>query len=482
MAFRVSLSKIQRLSALPFSKIVSSRTFASVATTTSSIELPEYVLRAPSTDVTTLESGLRVASETVQGSATATVGVWIDAGSRYETAENNGVAHFLEHITFKGTSKRTKQQLEVEIENMGGHLNAYTSREQTVYFAKVFKSDVGKAVEILSDILLNSKLEEAAIEREKDVILREMTEVNKQKEELVLDHLHATAFQGTGLGRTILGSEENIVNMKQQHLKDYISTHYTANRMVIAGAGAVDHNELCDLAAKHFGNLPTVAPGAAAVAMEPAIFTGSDYRVKFNNDDTAHVAIAFQSASWTSEYAFPLMLMQIMLGSYDRKDGLGRNHASRLSQEVAENELAHSVNTFNTSYKDTGLFGVYMVCPDVKADDLMWHVMNNLVRLVHTPSEEEVQRAKLHLKASMLMGLDGHSNVAEDIGRQMLTYGRRMTPAEMFHRIDSITVADIRATAAKFINDQEHALAAVGGIHGLPDYTWIRRHSFWLRY
>ena len=257
---------------------MASRSFASVATASASIDLPEYVLRAPSTDVSTLGSGLRVASETVQGSATATVGVWIDAGSRYETAENNGVAHFLEHITFKGTAKRTKQQLEVEIENMGGHLNAYTSREQTVYFAKVFKSDVGKAVEILSDILLNSKLEEEAIEREKDVILREMTEVNKQKEELVLDHLHATAFQGTGLGRTILGSEENIVNMKQHHLKDYISTHYTANRMVIAGAGAVDHNELCDLAAKHFGGLPTVAPGAAAVAMEPAIFTGSDYR------------------------------------------------------------------------------------------------------------------------------------------------------------------------------------------------------------
>jgi mitochondrial-processing peptidase subunit beta len=214
----------------------------------------------------------------VQGSATATVGVWIDAGSRYESAENNGVAHFLEHITFKGTAKRTKQQLEIEIENMGGHLNAYTSREQTVYFAKVFKSDVGKAVEILSDILLNSKLEEGAIDREKDVILREMTEVNKQKEELVLDHLHATAFQGTGLGRTILGSEENIVNMKQKHLKDYIATHYTANRMVIAGAGAVDHEELCGLAAQHFGNLPTVSPGAAAVAMEPAIFTGSDYR------------------------------------------------------------------------------------------------------------------------------------------------------------------------------------------------------------
>ena len=158
-------------------------------------------MRAPTTDVTTLDSGLRVASETVQGSETATVGVWIDAGSRYETASNNGVAHFLEHLAFKGTEKRTQQQLEVEIENMGGHLNAYTSREQTVYFAKVFKSDVGKAVEILSDILLKSKLDEAAIERERDVILREMSEVNKQQEELVLDHLHATAFQAGMIAR-----------------------------------------------------------------------------------------------------------------------------------------------------------------------------------------------------------------------------------------------------------------------------------------
>jgi len=234
-------------------------------------------LRAPSTDVTTLDSGLRVASETVQGSETATVGVWIDAGSRYETAANNGVAHFLEHLAFKGTSKRTQTQLEVEIENMGGHLNAYTSREQTVYFAKVFKNDVGKAVEILSDILLNSKLEDAAIERERDVILREMSEVNKNQEELVLDHLHATAFQGTGLGRTILGPEENIRKLSRNDLVSYIEQHYTAPRMVIAGAGAIEHSQLCDLASKHFGSLPSAPKSAVQVAMEPAVFTGSDY-------------------------------------------------------------------------------------------------------------------------------------------------------------------------------------------------------------
>jgi processing peptidase subunit beta len=425
---------------------------------------------------------MRVASETVVGSETATVGVWIDAGSRYETAQNNGAAHFLEHMAFKGTDKRTQQQLEVEIENMGGHLNAYTSREQTVYFAKVFKQDVGKAVEILSDILLKSKLNEDAIERERDVILREMAEVNKQQEELVLDHLHATAFQGTGLGRTILGPEENIRSLSKGDLSDYINTHYTAPRMVISGAGAIDHTELCNLAGEHFGELPAAPKAGVEIAMDPAVFTGSDVRIKFDSDNNAHVALAFEGASWTSEYAFPLMLLQTMLGSYDRSSGFGKNVASKMCQEVAEHELAHSISTFNTCYKDTGLFGIYAIAPDNKLDDLMWYVMGNLVRMVHNPSIDEVERAKVNLKATMLMGLDGNSNVAEDIGRQLLTYGRRMTPAEIFSRIDSITVDDIKATAGKIINDQDHALAAVGGIYELPDYNWIRRHSYYLRY
>jgi mitochondrial-processing peptidase subunit beta len=250
---------------------------ASTSSPLTTQNFPDYVLRAPTTDVTTLDTGLRVASETVQGSETATVGVWIDAGSRYETAANNGVAHFLEHLAFKGTEKRTQQQLEMEIENMGGHLNAYTSREQTVYFAKVFKNDVGKAVEILSDILLHSKLDAGAIERERDVILREMSEVNKQQEELVLDHLHTTAFQGTGLGRTILGPEENIRSLSRTDLVDYIQQHYTAPRMVIAGAGAIQHEELVGFASQHFGSVPTAPKSGVAAVMDPAVFTGSDY-------------------------------------------------------------------------------------------------------------------------------------------------------------------------------------------------------------
>jgi mitochondrial-processing peptidase subunit beta len=241
------------------------------------VQFPDYVLRAPATDVTTLPSGLRVASETVQGSETATVGVYIDAGSRYENVDNNGVAHFLEHLAFKGTQKRTQQQLEVEIENMGGHLNAYTSRETTAYYATVFKDDVPKVLDILSDILLNSKLDEDSIIRERDVILREMAEVNKNQNELVMDHLHTAAFQGTGLGLTILGTEESIASMSKASLSDYVKTHYTAPRMVIVGAGAVNHTQLCDLSTQYFGNLPTASAGSVDTSFDPAVFTGSDY-------------------------------------------------------------------------------------------------------------------------------------------------------------------------------------------------------------
>ncbi|GMI29206.1 hypothetical protein TrCOL_g13649 [Triparma columacea] len=459
---------------------IGTRRFGSVAAA-SSASYPSYVLQAPETSVTTLDGGLRVASETTSGSETATVGVFIDAGSRFETAQNNGAAHFLEHMAFKGTSKRTQQQLEVEIENMGGHLNAYTSREQTVYYAKVFKKDVPKAVEILGDILLDSKLDEAAIDRERDVILREMEEVNKNQEELILDHLHETAFQGTGLGRTILGPEQNIRSLTRGDLKNYIDTHYRADKMVISGAGAIDHGELCKVVGDVFGSR-VASGGAVDFPMEPAVFTGSDKRVRFDSDDKAHIALAFEGASWTSEYAFPLMVMQTILGAWDRTSGSGKNIASKLGQEVAEHELAHSFMTFNNCYKDTGLFGIYAVAPDNKLEDLMWYVTSNMVRLVHKTSDEEVARAKTQLKANMLMQLDGHANVAEDIGRQLLTYGRRLTMAEIFTRIDAIDTADIKATAAKFINDQDHALAAIGPIHALPDYNYIRRRSYWLRY
>ncbi len=196
----------------------------------------------------------------------------------------------------------------------------------------------------------------------------------------------------------------------------------------------------------------------------------------------AHVAIAFQGASWTSEYSVPLMLMQTLLGCWNRASASVRNICARLAAEIAEHDLAHSYMTFNTCYKDTGLFGLYMVAPDNKLDDLMHCTLDNLVRLCHNVTDEEVDRAKTQLKASLVMHFDSLPSVAEDIGRQMLTYGRRMTNAELFARIDALNTDDIKRTANKIINDEDHALAAIGPIYELPDYNWIRRRSYWHRY
>lgn len=213
--------------------------------------------------VSTLANGLRVASESVPFAETATVGVYIDAGSRFETDATNGAAHFLEHMAFKGTASRGVRDLEVEIENLGGHLNAYTSREQTAYYAKVFQKDVPQAVAILADILQNSKLEERAIARERDVILREQQEIEGIPEEVLFDHLHATAFQHSPLGRTILGPAENIRSLTRADLVDYITTNYRAPRIVVAAAGAVDHEALVAAVEKGFGKLPSDGPTAS---------------------------------------------------------------------------------------------------------------------------------------------------------------------------------------------------------------------------
>ena len=293
---------------------------------------PPYILNAPATEISSLSNGVRVASEGSHGE-TATVGVWIDSGSRCETAENNGVAHFLEHMAFKGTSKRTKEALELEIENMGGHLNAYTSREQTVYYAQVFKNDVPQAVEILGDMLLNPKLDEDAIDNERRVILREMEQVQSNVDDVLFDSLHETAFAGTGLGRTILGPKENIAtNINKTQLRDYIDTHYTGPRMVIAGAGAINHAQLTDLAQEHFGSLPSSPPAGKIVPSDSSRFVGSELRFRDDSMPVAHVAVAVESAGWTSPHAFPLMVMQTLIGSYNRMTSSGKNMNSEIGR------------------------------------------------------------------------------------------------------------------------------------------------------
>ncbi|KAJ0674334.1 putative peptidase M16, zinc-binding, metalloenzyme, LuxS/M16 peptidase [Helianthus annuus] len=389
------------------------------------------ILTYPETRVTTLPNGLRIATESNLASQTATVGVWIDAGSRFETEETNGVAHFLEHMIFKGTDKRSVRSLEEEIENMGGHLNAYTSREQTTYYAKVMGSDAPKALDILSDILQNSTFDERLINRERGVILREMEEVGAQTEEVIFDHLHATAFQYTPLGRTILGPAENIQKITKKDIQDYISTHYAAHRMVISASGAVKHEDVVEQAKNLFTKLSAnPITTTQLVEKEPAIFTGSEIRMRDDDAPLAQFAVAFNGASWTDPDSIALMVIQAMLGSWNKTAGGGKHMGlllvlllllviSQLAQLVGISELAESTMAFNTNYKDTGLFGVYAVAKPDCLDDLAFAIMQEISKLCYRVNDDDVIRAQNQLKSSLLLHIDGTSPTAEDIGRQV---------------------------------------------------------------
>nr|XP_020645646.1 mitochondrial-processing peptidase subunit beta isoform X2 [Pogona vitticeps] len=430
---------------------------------------PQVVLNVPETKISSLENGLRVASED-SGVSTCTVGLWIDAGSRYENEKNNGTAHFLEHMAFKGTKKRSQLDLELEIENMGAHLNAYTSREQTVYYAKAFSKDLPRAVEILADIIQNSTLGEAEIERERGVILREMQEVETNLQEVVFDYLHATAYQNTALGRTILGPTENIKSINRDDLVKYITTHYKGPRMVLAGAGGVAHEELLELAKHHFGNLPSVEKGGAP-ALPPCQFTGSEIRVRDDKMPFAHIAIAVEAAGWCHPDTIPLMVANTLIGNWDRAFGGGVNLSSKLAQGVCQENLCHSFQSFNTCYTDTGLWGVYMVCEGTTVEDMIYFVQREWMRLCTSVTEGEVARAKNLLKTNMLLQLDGSTPICEDIGRQMLCYNRRIPIPELEARIDAINAQTIRDTCTKYIYDKCPAIAAVGPLEQLPDYN-----------
>lgn len=325
--------------------------------------------------------------------------------------------------------------MELEVENLGAHLNAYTSREQTVFYAKCLSKDIPKAVEILGDIIQNSKLGEAEIERERGVILREMQEVESNLQEVVFDHLHATAYQGTPLGNTILGPTKNIKSISRSDLQEYINNHYNTPRIVLSAAGGVQHNDLVKLAEKELSKLKNTFDGKSP-ALSPCRFTGSEVRVRDDSLPLAHIAIAVEGCGWTDQDNVPLMVANTLIGAWDRSQGGGVNNASQLARASAESGLCHSFQSFNTCYKDTGLWGIYYVCDPMKCEEMLFNIQSEWMRLCTMVTDSEVNRAKNLLKTNMLLQLDGTTPICEDIGRQLLCYNRRIPLHELEKRID----------------------------------------------
>lgn len=424
---------------------------------------------------TVLDNGLTVASEIMPGTKTATVGVWINAGSRADSPKSSGTAHFLEHLAFKGTQKRTQLNLELEVENMGSQINAYTSRENTVYYTKCLKRDISQNVEILSDLLTKSKLEPRAIQSERHVILQESDEVDKMYDEVVFDHLHAVTYKNQDLGRTILGPRELIKIINRDDLVNYISTNYKGDRMAVIGVGSIDHEDLVKQAKQYFGNIKKSTEPFHQSGGDLPVFYGNEVKIQDDGLPQTYVALAVEGVSWSAPDFFTASVANGLVGTWDRSIGVGSNSPSPLAITAAtggpgKTPIVNSYMAYTTSYADTGLMGVYFVA-ERDTDLLLFTnaVLKEWARLKSGDiTEDEVERSKAQLKASLVLALDDSTAIAEDIGRQLVNTGFRLSPGEVFERIEAITRKDVVDWANYRLKDKPIAVSALGNVKSLP--------------
>ena len=391
-----------------------------------------------SVEVSRLPSGLMVATDPMPDFETASVGVWVSAGARYESLDLNGASHLLEHMAFKGTKRRTARSIAEEIEAVGGHLNAYTSREQTAYFARVLKNDVPLAVDLLADILQNSVFEESELAREREVVVQEIGEAHDTPDDVVFDRLQEVAFPDQPLGRTILGTPERVLGFRREQLISYMSEQYLAPRMVVAAAGAVDHDALTALAADAFAGLAS----EGGSGREPARYAGGEVR-EARELEQVHVVIGFPSLSFTDSDYYAAQVLSTVLGG---------GMSSRLFQEVREKRgLAYSIFAFSAAYEDAGLFGVYAGTSLSQVDELVDVVSGELAGVCDGIAEDEAERAKAQHKAGVLMSLESSSARSEQLARQLHIYGRPVPPAEVAERIDAVDAAAISRVAQRIM-------------------------------
>ncbi|HET6469067.1 MAG TPA: pitrilysin family protein, partial [Geminicoccaceae bacterium] len=353
------------------------------------------------TEITTLPNGLRVISETMPRLQTAALGVWVDVGARYETTEVNGVAHLLEHMAFKGTGTRSARAIAEEIENVGGSINAYTAREHTAYYARVLAEDVPLAADIVADILQHSTFDPGELEKERHVVLQEIGQVQDTPDDLVFDLFQEAAYPGQAMGRSILGPEAVVGRLPREALIDYMARHYGASRMILAGAGRIEHDRLVELAERLFRDLPATSGSAP----EPARYRGSHVLDRRKDLEQVHLCLGVEGLSLTDPDYYALQVFSTALGG---------GMSSRLFQEVRENRgLCYSVYSFAASYCDTGLLGIYAGTGGKEVAELIPVVAEETLKLATAPSEEELRRARAQLKAGLLMSLESCSAVCE---------------------------------------------------------------------
>ncbi len=405
-------------------------------------------------EITRLPNGLTVATDPMPQLESASLGVWVNCGARHETERQMGVSHMLEHMAFKGTERRTARGIAEEIEAVGGALNAYTSREQTAFHARVLKADVPLAVDILADILTHPVFDPGEIERERQVVLQEIGQARDTPDDIVFDHLQSAVYPGQPMGWPILGNEETVASFVRDDLETYMKANYRAGGMALIASGAVEHAAMVELAMDHFGDLGR----GAAPRSEPARYVGTEIRAS-EELEQVHVAYAFPGIASGDDELFAAQVYVTALGG---------GMSSRLFQNIRERQgLAYAVFSELTPYSDAGLLTVYAGTALEKTEKVIGLVAQEFSNLKREPvTEEELRRAKDHLKGSLMLSLESTGARMSNLARQEMYFGRFFTLDEILDSIESVTRESLQDLAREFFQPEQAAATVVGNLNG----------------
>jgi len=400
--------------------------------------------------LSTLPGGFRVVTDRMDEVETVSLGVWVDVGTRHEPAAINGVAHLLEHMAFKGTERRTALAIAEEIEAVGGHLNAYTSREHTAYYAKVLKEDAPLAVDILADILQHSLFDPTELDRERTVILQEIGQAIDTQER---------AFPDQAMGRPVLGRPEIIQNIARETVAAYLHENYAAPRMVLAAAGNIDHDSLVAHAERVFAALPRVS----AARTEPAIYVGGELREQ-RDLEQVHVVLGFNGLAYTDPDHYAASVLSTALGG---------GMSSRLFQEIREKRgLVYTIYSFAHGYRDSGVFGVYAGTGPDEVVELIPAMCEEIQRVGDGLGAAELRRARAQLKAGILMSLESTSARCEQLAQHLLVYNELLDVAEIVARIEAVDNAAVMRVARR-ITATRPTFAALGQVGRVEHFDRI---------
>ena len=412
-------------------------------------------------EMTTLPNGLRVMTDTVKAVDSVALGVWVDVGTRHEDMVHNGVAHMVEHMMFKGTPTRTTTQIVEQLEDVGGNVNAYTSREVTAYHVHLLKEDMPLAIDIMSDIIQHSNMPQDEIERERGVILQEIGMNNDAPDDLVFDHYQKVAYPDQTLGASILGDPAIISGMTRNVMMDYVHKFYTPQRLVVSAAGHVDHDDFV----KRVSDLFTDLPPDNTFDPKPAAYEGGDLREE-KELEQSHLLIGFQGIERQHKDMFAVVALATILGG---------GMSSRLFQEIREKRgLVYSIFSFHTTYQDDGQFAIYAGTGPEHLPQLVPVVCDEILKFAGSITEKELARAKAQMKANLLMGRESMMGRANQQAKHLIHFSEVLDVQQKIRHIDDVTIESVAKMARKIFATTP-TVAALGPLADLESYDSIAK-------